>query len=863
LNESHQLNFLREDTQMNRSKLTAVAAIIFLVALSVLAQSTSIKVDGNIIKSYIATMADAAHQGRRSLTPGYEKTAEWAAGLFKQWGLKPAGENGTYFQNVPILTDPAAPQPPRTFVWRLGVPELTISGRSFLLRDNEFSLDDSSTALAKVSGDIVFVGYGISAPDKGLDEYSADVKGKIVLAFKGSPKDAPALGGRMGASPAPATTTPAEAWEKESQDAFKAKVAYDKGAAAILLYNPPATPAAGARGGAAAPAATPPGGRGAAPAVEPSPFKRPFIVVSNIDERVFRWIMWRNPQQAANEFNAGIDQMRRDIRDKKVRTMSTGLKGTVKGFDSVTLYGERFKNNTSRNVLGKIEGTDPNLKNQYVIVGGHMDHNGVVNGVVLNGADDNASGTAVAMEVGRLLVANKVQPKRTVIVGLWCGEEEGLIGSRYYVTHPTDGVSMDRVVTYFNMDMVGLGDRIGAPGALNFPEIFNIIMRNQDPQVSKAVDASTGGPGGSDHSGFIELGIEALALMTSGGGGHPDYHQSGDDTEKIEPAILATTGQFVLQGVLNLANETQANLLIPDRLHIYNAQALSVTDMRGGPPPAGRGGDTQQGGRGRGGLAFWPYVQASNNGELAKLADDRIKQLIAAAQAQAGAAAGAAGGRGGGRGGGGARYSLGVRDSGVFDGSIPVLVQSASLLNFGRVDVASNDGSWFNFNSGVSAQGREAVKAMEANNISLNLIDPSAKLLGDTLDVTTKPFLVTVTGTAPIDQAMVTRMNQKNTLLLFECDPADAAGCANRLQSYKKQFGDSDNLVMSVKRAPSESIDAFKKTLYLTLIKSSWTKEEIYAVCGVTVAPSGGRGGAAGGNLSKLSPPTGGGRGGN
>jgi hypothetical protein len=195
----------------------------------------------------------------------------------------------------------------------------------------------------------------------------------------------------------------------------------------------------------------------------------------------------------------------------------------------------------------------------------------------------------------------------------------------------------------------------------------------------------------------------------------------------------------------------------------------------------------------------------------------------------------------------------------------------ASLLNFGRVDVASNDGSWFNFNSGVSARGREAVKAMEANNIALNLINPSAKLLGDTLDVTTKPFLLTVTGTAPIDQAMITRMNQKNTLLLFECDPADAAGCANRLQTYKKQFGDSDNLVMSVKRAPSESIeafnksiDAFKKTLYLTLIKNNWTMAEIYAVCGASAGGGGGRGGGPqGGNLSKLSPPAGGGRGGN
>ncbi len=832
--------------------------MIFLVALSVLAQSTSIKVDGTIIKSYIATMADAAHQGRRSLTPGYEQTAEWAGGLFKQWGLKPAGENGTYFQKVPILGSPEA-----TFGYRLGVPELTIAGRTFLIRDNDFAIDPSSPPAPRMTGEIVFVGYGISAPAKGLDEYPANVKGKIVLALRGSPKDAPAYVPRMGgAPPAPPAQTP-EAWAEESTDAFKAKVAYDKGAAAILLYTPPAQVAGGGgrAGTPAAAAGPPPGGqRGRGEAV--SPFTRPFVFVSNINDAVFRWIMWRNPQQALSEFTAMIDQMRRDIRDKKVRSMSTGLKAVVKGYDSVTLYGDKFKNNFSRNVLGKVEGTDPTLKNQYVVLGGHMDHLGVTNGVVMNGADDNASGTAVAMEVGRLLAAGKVPLKRTVIIGLWCGEEQGLNGSNYWVKTPTDGVSIDRVVTYFNMDMVGLGDAIGAPGALNFPEIFNIIMRDQAPEVAKAVQARTGGPGGSDHSAFITLGIEALALMTSGGGGHPDYHQSGDDTEKIEPAILAKTGQFVLQGVINLANETQTNILIPDRLHIYNAQALSVTDMRGGPQPAARGGEAPAGGRGGGGGAAWRYVEASNSGELAKLADDRIKQLIAAAQPQAGAAPGAGGGRGGG-GGGGARYSLGVRDSGIFDGNIPSLVQSASLLNFGRVDVASNDGSWFNFNSGVSVQGREAVKAMEANNIALNLINPSAKLLGDMLDVTTKPFLVTVTGTAPIDQAMIARMNQKNTLLLFECDPADAAGCVTRLQSYKKQFGDSDNLIISIKRPPTESIDAFKKSFYMALIKSGWTKDEIYAVCGAPVPVSGGGRGTVPGNLSKLSPPPSGGRGGN
>jgi len=598
--------------------------------------------------------------------------------------------------------------------------------------------------------------------------------------------------------------------------------------------------------------------------VKVSPFTRPFVVISIADERVFRSIMWRNPQQTLIEFTAVIEQIRRDIQGKKVQTKNTGLKATVKGYDSVSLYGEQFKNNTSHNVLGKIPGTDPNLKNQYVILGGHMDHlgvnyRGVNDGVVFNGADDNASGTAVAMEIARLLAANKVQPKRTIVIGLWCGEEEGEFGSNYFGDHPCDGVSMDRVVGYFNMDMVGLGDGIGVPGSMNFPEIYSIIKRNQDPSI-KLTDEITTGTGGSDYSAFIKRGIEALGLMTRGGRGHNDYHQSGDDTDKIDAKILGQTGQFVLQGVLNLANETQANLLIPDRLHIYNAERLQVTDMRSEAPAGGRGGQAQGGGRGGG--SAWRYVDASSSADLMTRMNDRIKELTTPAQTTGAAPAG-----GGGRGGGGmaARYPVGVRDAGVFNGSIPQLLQASALLGFGRIDVATNDGAWFNFNSGVSAQGREAVKAMEANNIVVNLINPSAKLLGDLLDAATKPFMVTVTGTVPIDQALIARMNQKNTVLLFECDPADAQGCVNKLQNYKKQFGDSDNLVMSVKAAASDRIDAAKKTLYLALIKSGWTKEEIYAVCGVTVATGGGGGGRGGGpqggNLSKLSPPAQGGRG--
>lgn len=205
-----------------------------------------------------------------------------------------------------------------------------------------------------------------------------------------------------------------------------------------------------------------------------------------------------------------MDQWRRDIRDRKTRSVATGVKVEVKGYATTTYYSERLKNNVSHNVIGKVEGTDPRLKTQYIVIGGHLDHLGVTAGVIYPGADDDASGAATVMEMARLFAANAatIKPKRTVVFALWCGEELGLLGSEYYGSHPTDGVTMDNVVANFNNDMVGLGEGIGAPGALNFPAIFDVIMKNQDADVAKAVEPSTAGPGGSDYSAFIVRGIE-------------------------------------------------------------------------------------------------------------------------------------------------------------------------------------------------------------------------------------------------------------------------------------------------------------------------------------------------------------------
>ena len=203
-----------------------------------------LKVDGNLAKQYIAQLSSDAMQGRASGTDGYRQAAEWVAAKFQEWGLQPAGEDGTYFQKVTI----------HGFESNLGIPTLRVGSREFYFDDNDFVAESAaSSAGVAVSGDVLFVGYGIAAPDKGLNEYDGlDVNGKIVLAFRGSPSTVPPL--RRPFEDAPEGGQPQAApdtqWAEEAKDVTKIKMAYERGAAAILLYDPDEPPEEPGAGGA-------------------------------------------------------------------------------------------------------------------------------------------------------------------------------------------------------------------------------------------------------------------------------------------------------------------------------------------------------------------------------------------------------------------------------------------------------------------------------------------------------------------------------------------------------------------------------------------------------------------------------------
>ena len=155
------------------------------------------------------------------------------------------------------------------------------------------------------------------------------------------------------------------------------------------------------------------GGMGArGEAMDPAAFTRPFVYVSNVGDDVFRCDHVARPAgDAARDSPRGSPACAPTSSARRPARRRTGVTAALKGYDTATRYGEQYKNNVGRNVIAKIEGTDPTLKAQYVIAGGHLDHNGMTNGVIFNGADDNASGSAVTMEIARLLAASKASSR--------------------------------------------------------------------------------------------------------------------------------------------------------------------------------------------------------------------------------------------------------------------------------------------------------------------------------------------------------------------------------------------------------------------------------------------------------------------
>ena len=485
-------------------------SIIFCLVFASLAwtQSKTVTFDPQKPLDYIKVLADDAMEGRMSGLPGAERAARYIADKLKEWGVEPAGDGGTYFQKFD-LEDFFHIEPGAELA-------ITVEGRTRKLSSNASLFDEWSvcrlSGSADVEAEIVFAGYGIHSPEKGYDDYAGlDVKGKIVLIADGFPQ---AL---QGVDP--------------SID-IRIKTAREMGAKVLILAMPP----------------TPYGQEMVYPAsctINKETYTPDFAVVGI--------------NQAALDFV--FSKLKVDVRDiietmdKKLvpHSFATGTKARVK---VKTIFLPKAE---TANVLGKITGTDPKLKSEIVLMGAHMDHLGnTPDGDILNGANDNASGTAVVMEVARLMKQNKIRPRRTIVFALWAAEEQGLFGSKHYVEHPV--FPLDKTAVDINLDMVGQGGDVISVGGVYFcPAVWAILEKDLPKEAFDGI-VTRRGLGGSDCLPFVQTGVPAFHII--GGGAHYKGHAPGDDWPLISPQQLERAERFVYHAASVLA-ETPKSIFSP------------------------------------------------------------------------------------------------------------------------------------------------------------------------------------------------------------------------------------------------------------------------------------------------------------
>lgn len=341
-----------------------------------------------------------------------------------------------------------------------------------------------------LKSDVVFVGYGIHDPADGYDDYSGlDVHGKIVLWIPGAPKNAHL--------------------HRSFTSTEKLIAAYEHGAVACLLCKSKAVKDYWGTN------------IGLSGAIADFPY-------ISVDRTTASNILGR-----PGDFD--LSKLKGGAHGSKVRLHITQI------YDP---------NRLTYNVLATLPGTDPVLSHQIVMVGAHYDHLGADRVGIYRGADDNASGTSVVLEVANAIRESGLSPKRTIVFACWTAEEAGLIGSNYFANHPPFPLSS--IVSNFELDMVGEGrsDLFMTTGARDFPKHY-AYLASSAADLGITLNADTV-RGASDHLSFSRKHVPTSLLYS--GGEHPYYHTIRDVPSAISPKVLESAARLTTLAVWRAAN---------------------------------------------------------------------------------------------------------------------------------------------------------------------------------------------------------------------------------------------------------------------------------------------------------------------
>lgn len=518
-----------------RNTLTAV--IFLSLSLTFFAQSNDkgiTAINETTVKAQLDFLASDWMEGRETGTRGSYMVADYLVSMFKIYGLQPAGdieldypgwremaagaepkENHTYYQNFGLLEyDSGSEQ----FLSIISIEKGTKKKTNFNYR-TDFSIRTSSVGI-EVESPVVFVGYGYKNEEEGYNDFeNVDVKEKIVLRLAGYP------GHNDTTSEAYKKFKPKGRWGNWRLARSKNETANDAGALAVLevdlenddainwannypfrfdteYYEGPERLSSGIR-------------------------KRLTIPGDSLGSSLTTVSI---TPRIANEIIGETGLNFAEFEKKSAKTLEPGSRAlnSKSIFLKTTVESNIIR---ARNVLGMIEGENPY---EVIVIGAHYDHVGMNKEYIWNGSDDNASGTVGMLTLAKAFAESGIKPKRTIIFAGWTGEEEGLLGSKYFVQNYTKD---KKIVLNLNYDMISRDnddDTLGVECEMTITQIdttapFKMLTDKINEELDLGLkinyDASPKPGGGSDHSSFSAEGIPVFYLMA---GFPPEYHRPGD-----------------------------------------------------------------------------------------------------------------------------------------------------------------------------------------------------------------------------------------------------------------------------------------------------------------------------------------------
>lgn len=479
--------------------------------------------------THLSILADDKMEGRETGEPGQKRAAEYLANQLQKLGFPAVGENGGYYQTILFKRQ------------KWNEISLTVAGEGLdHLRDYYSIPDQNSSRAATAINELIFMGYGIT--DENYNDYATttDLNGKHILIFGGEPRD------RKGNYRITGTKTASE-WSEDVS--AKLALAKEKGVATVFIIDPDFRSNIGNIRGTIL--------DGRTRMAEEKEADRKTANSVYLSTQVVKDLLGK-------KYKAVIKSRKKLEKTGKLKPVSIPIDLTLTQDKEVSeLIGE--------NVLGYLEGSDPELKDEIVVFSAHYDHIGQRGDNIFNGADDNGSGTSTLLEVAQSFMDAKKDgngPRRSVLFVWVSGEEKGLLGSKYYVNHPV--YPLENTVVDINVDMVGRVDEAHADNPYYIYVIGSDRLSTDLHEINEEVNAkytqleldytynAEDDPNRyyyrSDHYNFAERGIPSIFYFN---GTHEDYHGAGDTVDKINFQKMAKIGQLIFHTGWNIANRDE------------------------------------------------------------------------------------------------------------------------------------------------------------------------------------------------------------------------------------------------------------------------------------------------------------------